>query len=121
MVTFKMIYKTDQEIRYEYYPENDKSSMPGEIKMDVSTGDIELVKPAQLDYECIITMEELESMYEAINELRKEEGREQLSDEEFPLETENITYFQYASHAMSRLSEAYKEGQAFGDGQVVWY
>lgn len=35
MVTFKILYKTDTEIRYEYYPEDDKNSIAGLIGINV--------------------------------------------------------------------------------------
>mgnify|MGYP003414232101 CR=1 FL=1 len=36
MVTFRLLYKTETEIRYEYYPEDDKNSIAGLIEINVA-------------------------------------------------------------------------------------
>ena len=49
MVAFKLLYKTDTEIRYEYYPEDDKNSVAGLIGINVVEDTIELLQPAERD------------------------------------------------------------------------
>ena len=121
MVTFKILYKTDTEIRYEYYPEDDKNSIAGLIGINVVEDTIELLQPAERDRMRIIKAEELNFMRDSINEMRKENGELPLSEEELPTATEDSKYYQYASHAIRKINEAYEDGRVLEDGMVAWY
>ena len=110
-VTFKILYKTDTEIRYEYYPEDDKNSIAGLIGINVAEDIIELLQPAERDRMHIIKAEELNFMRDSINEMRKENGELPLSEEELPTATGDSKYYQYASHAIKKINEAYEGGR----------
>lgn len=121
MVTFKLLYKTDTEIRYEYYPEDDKNSNAGLIGINVVEDTIELLQVAERDRMRIITAEELNSMRDSINEMRKENGTPLLTEEELPTATEDSKYYQYASHTMQKINEAYESGCILEEGMAAWY
>ena len=121
MVTFKILYKTDTEIRYEYYPEDDKNSIAGLIGINVVEDTIELLQPAERDRMRIIKAEELNSMRDSINEMRKENGEPPLSEEELPTATEDSKYYQYAFHAIRKINEAYEDGRVLEEGMAAWY
>lgn len=48
-------------------------------------------------------------------------GDSPLSEEELSIETEDIEYYQYASHAMKSISEEYSKGIVPKGGTVMWY
>ena len=121
MVTFKLLYKSNTEIRYEYYPEDDKNCNAGLIGINILEDTIELLQPAERDIMHIIKAEELNSMRDSINELRKENGEPLLSEEELPTATEDSKYYWYASHAINKINKAYEEGCVLQEGTVVWY
>lgn len=121
MVTFKILYKTDTEIRYEYYPEDDKCSVAGLIGINVVEDTIELLQPAERDMLLVITAEEMNSMRDSINEMRKENGGSLLDEEELPVATEDSEYYQYASHAIRKINEAYEKGRILETGMATWY
>ena len=121
MVTFRLLYKTENEIRYEYYPEGDKNSMAGLIGINTIQNMIELLQPAEQDRERVIKAEELNSMRDSINEMRKENGEPLLTEEELPTATEDSRYYQYASHAINGIGEAYEKGNILNEGTIAWY
>lgn len=121
MVTFRLLYKTETEIRYEYYPEDDKNSIAGLIEINVAEDTIGLLRPAERDRMRIIKAEELNSMRDSINEMRKENGEPPLCEEELPTATEDSKCYQYASHAIRKINEAYEDGRVLEEGMALWY
>ena len=121
MVTFRLLYKTETEIRYEYYPEDDKNSIAWLIGINVVEDTIELLQPAERDRMRIIKAEELNSMRDSINEMRKKNGEPPLCEEELPTATEDSKCYQYASHAINKINKAYEDGHILEEGMAAWY
>ena len=90
------------------------------IGINVTEDAIGLLKPAERDRMRIIK-EKLNSMRDSINEMRKENGEPPLSEEELPTATEDSKYYQYASHAIRKINEAYEGGCVLEEGMVAWY
>ncbi|ADL53674.1 hypothetical protein [Clostridium cellulovorans] len=121
MVTFKLLYKAEKEIRYEYFPENDKNSSAGIIGINIDEEKIFIVQPAERDSLRHIPASELNELRDSINEMRKENGEPPLTEAELPTATEDDVFYYYASHAMSKIAEAYDEGTVLEQGTVAWY
>lgn len=121
MVTFRLLYKSENDIRYEYYPEGNINSGAGLIGINIAENTIDLLQPAEHDSLRIVRAEELNDMRNSINEMRKENGEPLLSEEELPIATEDSQYYQYASHAINKIAEAYEKGTVLEKGTVVWY
>lgn len=121
MVTFKVIYKSDKEIIYEYYPEGDKESGAGRIRIDIVEETINIIEPAKRDIKRIVKADELNAMRDNINKMRKENGEPDLSEEELPVATEDSEYYWYASHALNKIAKAYDEGTILEEGMAAWY
>lgn len=121
MVKFKMVLKTDKEIIYEYYPENDRTCEAGLIRIDLIALTIEVLKPAERDVKSICKEEKLNSMREHINEMRVENGELTYSEDELPTATEDSEFYYYASHVINKIDEAHDEGIFLEEGTVAWY
>jgi len=52
MVSFSILHRTDEQIMYEYYPENRKDKKPGIITIDIRAEKIGITTPAEDDFEC---------------------------------------------------------------------
>ena len=121
MVTFKLLDKTGKVIRYEYFPEDDKNSEAGIIGINVDEESIVVVKMAERDSLRHVLASELNEMRDSINEMRKENGEPQLTEEELPTATEDEVFYCYASHAISKIKEAYEKGCVLEEGMAAWY
>jgi hypothetical protein len=61
-------------------------------------------------------------MREQVNEMRAQDGELPLTEEEWPIETEDIGYYWYADHAIDVILEAYnKDGTVMKQGTAHWY
>lgn len=121
MVTFRLISKTDREVLYEYYPEDEKDSSPGLIEIDIEENTIEVIKMAECDSVRIIEATELNAMRGNIDSVRGENGEASLSEDELPTATEDCKYYRYASYVISKISEAYNRGIILENGMAMWY
>ena len=121
MVTFKLLDKTEKEIRYEYFPEDDKNSEAGLIGINIDEESIVVAKPAERDSLMRVLASELNEMRDSINEMRKENGEPLLTEEELPTATEDDVFYCYASHAIRKIKEAYKKGCILEEGMAAWY
>ncbi len=121
MVKFYLISIIGNIATYEYYPDGDKSKGSGIITLDTVSGEINLVKKAEDDWSHIISAENMNDMQETINKMREENGEKHLSENEFPVATEDELYLYYASHAMDRIEEYFEKGEVPESGMVVWY
>ena len=121
MVKFKLVERTDKFIKYEYYPEADKSKKPGIIILDLINEIIDVEVPAEDDYEEKITIESMNEIRESINEVRRKEGLPDLTAEELSHQIQDKTFYYYADFAIRKISEAYNEGEILESGGAYWY
>lgn len=121
MVTIRLLYQSDKEIKYEYFSEGDEASAAGFIVIDLENEEIKLIQPAEKDYLITATVESLKKLRDSINEMRAEQGEELLTEEELPTVTEDIGFYCYASKAKEKITEEYNKGNILKDGCVIWY
>lgn len=121
MVTFRLIHKSDKEIKYEYFPEGNASSTAGIIAIDLEKEEITVFQPAELDTLMTITADSLIAMRKSINEMRAELGEALITEEELPTATEDNSYYCYASKAVKKITEEYNKGNILDNGCVLWY
>ena len=121
MVTFRLLYKTEKEIRYEYFPEDDRNSEAGIIGINVDEESVFVVQPAGRDSLRCVPTSELNEMRDSINEMRKEKGEPLLTEEELPTAMEDEIFYYYASHAIRKIIEAYEVGNVLAEGMAIWY
>ena len=121
MVVFERCKTECGMIRYHYYPENHRNKKPGIIGINTTFETINVVIPAEEDFIRRISPSELNSMRDAINALRMENGEQELTEEEYPSATESEEWYWYADHAIEKIAEAYTEGEILERGTVTWY
>lgn len=120
MVVFELMSKEEDKIVYKYYPENHTDKKSGLISIRPSTSEYEL-EPAEEDFLCVASVEELNEMRNAINQMRIERGAPELTEEEMPSATEDEEWYQYVDHAIRRILEEYEKGNIPEKGTVAWY
>lgn len=121
MVTYELLEKIDNKIIYAYYPENDRNSDPGIIAVYPAQQKIVVEKAAERDSIHVATVEGMNSLRDAIDASRKEEGLPELTEEELPRPTHDEEYYYYASHAISNIRKKLNSGQIPNDGMLAWY
>ena len=121
MVIYNLIDKTDALVKYAYYPENNREKV-GYLIFDVQTKNIKEIIPSEEDFLIVKTVEEQNRLRNSLNEMRRENGRKLLSEEEWPIATEDIEYYSYASKAIDKISMDLNKLKNFpNEGRVVWY
>lgn len=121
MVSYELITKKDHQMIYTYYPEDDRSSNPGIITFYLEEQKFILEKVAEGDALRVATVEEMNSLRDSINVLRKESGLLELTEEELPYPTYDEVYYCYASHVIADIRDQWHHGHLPDDGMVMWY
>ena len=121
MVKFELIEQNENFLKYEYYPEADKTKKPGIIIVDLKEEFIDVETPAEDDWQDKISVESLKGMRESINIERREQGLPDFTEEEFPYPTEDKLFYHYAEFAIKRIAEALNEGEVLESGGAYWY
>ena len=117
MVKFRLVEETGERLLYWYYPEGRFDEDYGIISVNRGTGDADIIKVAEGDYEHDIPPEEINEMIIAINQMKEELGETDFDE----LETESIHSVEYGDHAVSRIREAFLKGEVLREGTVMWY
>lgn len=121
MVTFVVDSKDSTKAVYRYYPENHINSPFGIISIHLNNGDVSIDRVAEDDFLCRTSANELNSMHEAINGIRRENGVPPLTEDELPSATEGDEWYYYADHVIRRIREALENGDIPEKGTVAWY
>ena len=74
MVTFVIDNKDSAKAVYRYYPENHMDSSFGIISIHLNNVGVSIDKVAEEDFLCRTSADELNSMRDAINDMRRENG-----------------------------------------------
>ena len=119
MVKFELVRKTEKTAIYHYSPENTDSH--GVIYLNLSKGSAYIKELAPTDSIRTISVRELNSLRNSANQMRKEEGRPLLSEEEWPSAKKPETYAVYGSHAINSIVSAYQSGTLLENGVSAWY
>ena len=121
MVKFKLKEKIKNKLIYEYFPDGDFSKEAGIIIVDIEVESVWVEKVAKEDFECHTSADELNDMRNAINEMRAENGKPPLTEEELPTATKGSRWYFYANHAINRLCDLFNNGEEPTEGTVAWY
>ena len=121
MVTFRLIFEIEEEIRYEYSPEGDETGEAGLISLDICKGEITVLRPAEKDILITSTVDGMKAIRDSINEMRVEQGKPLLTEEKLPVATEESKYYCYAVKAVKKIIEECNNGNILVSGCVMWY
>lgn len=122
MVIFNLSKSENEKHYFEYFPEGKTSLKGGIIVLDEAEQKIYVSEVAEKDFYSVTTAKELNKMRNGVNETRIQIGEPPLTEEEWPIETEDIGYYWYADHAIDVISDAYnKDGTVIKQGSAHWY
>ena len=122
MVVFTLKAENATEVIYEYYPEGKKNNKPGGIIIDTVQMKIKEIIPAENDFFIKHTAAEINELRDDVNRMRLEEGKPELTEEEWPSAKEDIEYYKYAQHAIEKIDEMYEaNGKLPPEGMAAWY
>lgn len=123
MVTYELVRRNESTLVYEYWPENDRESRPGQVFVDLANEMVSLGAPAERDFQRCTTGGDMNAMRDCVNEMRQECGEPPLSEEELPTEPDDSIYrwWWYYDHVWRDLSRRHDEGEMPEHGMVAWY
>ena len=96
MVVFGLIFRNENKIRYEYFPEGDKNSTAGIIGIDCKAASFEVIQPAEREISLSI---------------------DNKADVTVPSERMHLLY---AGYAILKIKAAYANGIVLEGGTAVW-
>ena len=122
MVAYELVRRNGVALVYEYWPENDRRSRPGQVLIDLANETVSLEAPAERDLQRCTTGRDMNAMRGGINEMRQECGEPLLSEEELPIEPDDAVYrrWWYYDHVQGDLSRRHDEGKMPERGMVAW-
>ena len=123
MVTYELVSRAGETFTYHYWPEDDRKASPGTFVVDLATETATLTMPAEKDFKCRTTGAEMNSLREAINQMRMEAGKQPLSEEELPTGSDSLVleWWMYYDYALQDISCKHDEGVIAEHGMVTWY
>lgn len=121
MVYYRLKEKTEQSIRYEYFPEKHMESEPGIIVVDIAGETIDIETMAAEDFVIRHSVEEQNELRNSVNAMRIEEGQPGLTEEDWPSATTEMKYAAYGSHAISNLLKKLNADMIPDEGVEMWY
>lgn len=123
MVAYELIHRSGNELLYQYWPEDDRSSRPGRIAIDINRETSSLEEPAERDFQDNATGADMNALRDAINDMRRERGEDPLTEEELPAEPDNAVcrWWYYYDHVVQGLSRRLDKGERPEHGTVAWY
>lgn len=120
MVTFRLIEKSDEKLVYRYFPLGKAEHGFGIIEVDRVAGKIDVKELAPDDQITRHPIEEQQKIRDAIVNMRRIEQLPELTEEEFPIPTEDKFSTVFADHAVQKIVQAYNKGEILEEGQAVW-
>ncbi len=121
MVTFCLIEENDKYIIYWYFPNGKEERGHGVIVIDKLKEDISITQLAPDDYSRFVSLDEQNKMRNSVNNMRKTNGNQELTEKEWPSPKEEFTITSFADHAVLKILEDYNSGEILKNGIVVWY
>ena len=120
MVTFRLMEKNDETVVYRYFTNGKAEHGFGLIVIDRLAGKIDVTELAPDDMLRRHTVEDQLRIREAIVNMRRTEQLPELTEEEFPIPTQDRISTVFADHAIQKIVDAYKQGQILEEGQAIW-
>ncbi|MCQ2557928.1 MAG: hypothetical protein MJ135_02305 [Oscillospiraceae bacterium] len=121
MVTFKLIDTTDRYFTWYYFPNGMADAGHGTIVIDRLEGRLELTELAPLDQFIHISVEEQLERRKAAAEMRKIEQMPELTEEEWPIPTGEMTATLFADFAIREILMGYNSGKLIEEGSSNCY
>lgn len=123
MVTYELIHRSGNKLLYQYWPEDDRSSRPGRIAIDINRETSSLEEPAERDFQDNATGADMNALRDVINDMRRERGEDSLTEEKLPAEPDNAVcrWWYYYDHVVQGLSRRLDKGERPEHGTVAWY
>lgn len=116
MVFFVLLDENALFLRYEYYPEGNRNLKPGIIKVDLVNQTMDVEVQAETDQLISVSKDGQDELKDFINELRKNDGESELTEEEWPDMGRSLDYYLYASAAMEKIAEGLNDGEIVKEG-----
>ena len=120
MVTFKLKEESDQQLVYWYFPHGKEENGHGTIVIDRVLGKLDVTELAPDDRLVRHTVENQNRWRKAVNQMRNIEQIPELTDEEWPVATEDKISTVFADHAIQKIIEAYNNGEVLEEGIETW-
>lgn len=120
MVTFKLKEDSEQQVVYWYFPHGNEANGHGTIVIDKLAGKLDVTELAPEDRLVRHSVDEQLRRREATNKMRQIEQIPELTEEEWPTPTEDIISTVFADHAITKIVEAYNQGQLLEEGAESW-
>lgn len=120
MVTFKLKEESEQQIVYWYFPNGKEENGHGTIVIDRVLGKLDVPELAPDDRLVRHTIENQNRWRKAVNQMRNIEQIPELTDEEWPVATEDRISTVFADHAIQKIIEAYNNGEILEEGIETW-
>lgn len=120
MVTFKLKEESEQQIVYWYFPNGKEENGHGTIVIDRVLGKLDVPELAPDDRLVQHTVENQNRWRKAVNQMRNIEQIPELTDEEWPVATEDRISTVFADHAIQKIIEAYNNGEILEEGVETW-
>lgn len=121
MVKYKLFFRDGNILKYNYYVEGNMKAEPGIIEVNLERGTIDITKAAPYDGLDIFTIEDAKFIRDGINEIRKENGEPELTEDELPLPEKDEEYYVYGSKAMNGIRKKINNDEIPESGTVAWY
>ncbi len=122
MVKYKLFLREDNTIKYYYYSEGFINSKPGIIEINLEKETFKILKVAQFDKLSTFSVLEAKYIRDGLNEIRRENGEPELTDEELELPKEDRNYYKYASFVINDLIDKIFENNEIPEaGTIIWY
>lgn len=121
MVSFILVEETDDVAVYNYYPQAKETNESGVVTLFKKNGAFEITRTAPDDFSRRVTLEEVKSLRDSVNNLRIEEGEPELTEEEWPTPTESFITTFYADHVISTVRKSFERGVLLKKGSAAWY
>ena len=120
MVTFKLKEESEQQIVYWYFPNGKEENGHGTIVIDRVLGKLDVPELAPDDRLVRHTVENQNRWRKAVNQMRNIEQIPELTDEEWPVATEDRISTVFADHAIQKIIEASNNGEILEEGVETW-
>lgn len=118
MVDYRLLEQTEDQIKYEYLPGGDLSKKAGIIVFDTMCKGVSMEKPAEKDFECHATEEEINGLRHAINSIRAGNGAPPLPEAELGNIAANAKWYYYANYTAEKLCRMLNNGETPTEGTV---
>ena len=118
MITFELVNRTDEELTYHYYPDDDRTVSPGIIVVDKVRGAVDMRRPAEKDVFRPASDAEKAAMGQAINALREQRGETPLSDDVLALMTKAAGKYECLDPVMQQIAGAFYGGNELEKGTI---